>query len=136
MNHMYRAIAKMFAIDSRIHAAYVIGSSVRGDVSPESDFDLAVVVQNIHSMTQDHVYELIRHISFPRDLDLSVVDSTSSPLFLFHIVRDGEVIYEASRQARVQFEAHALHTYYDTAHLRGIYARYLPERFGRSVYAH
>lgn len=136
MNHMYRAIAKTLATDSRIHAAYVIGSSVRGDVSPESDFDLAVVVQNAHSITQDQVYELIRHISFPRDLDLSVVDTTSSPLFLFHIVRDGEVIYEVSRQARMQFEAYALHTYYDSAHMRAIYAQYLQERFTRSVYAH
>ena len=136
MNQMYRAIAKMFATDNRIRAAYVIGSSVRQNVSPESDFDLAVVVQNAHSMTQDHVYELIRHISFPRDLDLSVVDTASSPLFLFQIVRDGKVIYEVSQQARMQFEAYALHTYYDTAHMRTIYAQYLPERFPRSAYAH
>ena len=95
-----------------------------------------MVVQNTRSITQDHVYELIRHISFPRDLDLSVVDTTSSPLFLFHIVRDGKVIYEVSQQARMQFEAYALHTYYDTAHMRTIYAQYLPERFPRSAYAH
>lgn len=135
MDDTYRAIARALSTDERILAAYVIGSAVRGDATAESDFDL-VVVCNVRSVSDDHVYELIRHISFPRDLDLSVVDASSSPIFLFQIVSHGVMVYEASRQARVQFEAYALHAYYDTAHLRAIYARYLPERFSPNAYAH
>jgi len=136
MDEVYQNIANALARDSRIVAAYVIGSTARGEASVESDFDLAVVVPSARSTTQDDVYELIRHVTVPRDLDLSVVDRQSSPLFLFQIVRDGRLVYEASQRERVAFEACVLHAYYDTAHMRAIYARYLPERFPTNTYAH
>lgn len=136
MDEMYQTAATALAKDPRILAAYVIGSTARGQAGAESDFDLVVVVRNTHSFSEDGVYELIRHISFPRDLDLSVVDACSSPLFLFQIVNHGTMIYEVSRKERVRFEAYALHTYYDSAHMRSIYASYLPERFSSNAYVH
>lgn len=136
MDKIYQSIAAALAKDPRIFAAYVIGSTARGETGPESDFDLAVVVSDTRSLSEDGVYELIHHISFPRDLDLSVVDRRSSPLFLFHITRDGRLIYEASHGERVRFEAYAIHAYYDSAHMRSIYGSYLPERFSPNAYAH
>lgn len=133
---LYQSIAEALTKDPRILAAYVIGSTARGETGAESDFDLAVVVSDTRSLSEDGVYELIRHISFPRSLDLSVVDRRSSPLFLFQIVKSGVMIYEASREERVRFEAYAIHAYYDTAHMRAIYGSYLPDRFPYNVYAH
>lgn len=133
---LYQSIAETLGKDPRILAAYVIGSIARGEAGPESDFDLAVVVRNTRFLSEDGVYELIRHITFPRNLDLSVVDTRSSPLFLFQIARSGVVIYEASREERVRFEAYALHAYYDSAHMRAIYGSYLPERFAPNAYAY
>lgn len=134
MDETYHTIATALTKDHRILAAYVIGSTARGEVGTESDFDLAVVVGKTRSISEDEVYQLIRHIAFPRDLDLSVVDTHSSPLFLFQIIHSGTMIYEASRGERVQFEAYALHTYYDTAHMRAIYAGYLSQQFARQAY--
>ena len=73
--------------------------------------------------------EQIKTIDFPKDLDLSVVDKNSSPLFLFQIVSTGQCIYQSSEKEKVSFEAFTLGNYYDTAHLRKIYYSYLKDKF-------
>ena len=110
-------------------AAYIIGSVVTGTANNESDFDLAVVVRSRKIINEDNIYELIRGINFPRDLDLSVVDKTSSPIFLYQIVSKGDKIYEKNSLETVEFESFALRNYYDTAHTRNIYHQALKERF-------
>ena len=116
-------------------AAYVVGSVAQGVAGAESDFDLAVVVKSRRRVSEDDVYELIRHLEFPRDLDLSVVDKGSSPLFLFQIISKGKRVYEGTRETAVEFEAWAMKNYYDTAHMRNIYNRYLKEKFTNYTYA-
>ena len=113
----------------KIKLAYVLGSVAHGGVKPESDFDLAVVVDDAAKINYSQVYQLISHLSFPKDLDLSIVDKDSSPLFLFQIISTGNCIYQRSDAERVVFEAYVMENYYDTAHLRNIYSSYLKERF-------
>lgn len=112
-----------------ILAAYVIGSAASGRMTPESDFDLAVVTQNRRQVNERRVYELVRRLKFPKDLDLSVVDTASSPLFLYQIVSKGRKIYAQNQAAVNRFEAFSLHNYYDTAHMREIYNRALKRKF-------
>lgn len=122
--------------DSKILSVYLFGSLLKGYANRESDFDLAVVVDRKKPDSQDSIYELIKNIQFPKNLDLSVVDRASSPLFLFQIVAKGQRIYERNRSDMVQFEAFVLHNYYDTVHLRAIYARHLKEKFSQATYDH
>lgn len=112
-------------------AAYVVGSMVSGRETKESDFDLVVVVDNKNLLDENRVYELVKPVSFPKNLDLSVVDQSSSPLFLFQVISKGKRIYESGNTAT--FEAFALHNYYDTQHLRDIYFESLKNKFS---YAH
>lgn len=109
-------------------AAYVIGSISKERETKESDFDLAVVVKNKKLLNEDRIYELIRDIDFPRDLDLSVVDQNASPLFLFQII-NGKRIYQKNIAEVITFETFALHNYYDTQHLRNIYQESLKTKF-------
>lgn len=122
-------LQQAFGKNPRIVAAYVFGSFVSGKVNKESDFDLAVVVDNKKYVSVNDVYSLIHKISFPGDLDLSVVEKSSSPLFLFQIIKTGECIYKRSEKERGKFEAFVLHNYYDTAHIRNIYYSYLKDKF-------
>lgn len=116
----------------QVIAAYVLGSVIENRARPGSDFDLAVVVNHKNSPDEKILYASIQPLEFPHNLDLSVVDKTSSPLFLFQIVSRGQKIYQRSSTDTAKFEAFVLHRYYDTQHLRNIYHSYLPEKF----YAH
>jgi len=127
-------INKTLVSDPKVIAAYVFGSRAKKMAIRESDFDLAVVVKKKTAASYDAVYERIKHVRFPADLDLVIVDKESSPLLLFEIIRDGTCIYKRSEQERVNFEARALHTFYDTQHMRNIAYSYLPRQFTISSY--
>lgn len=117
--------------EPQVVAAYVVGSSVTKDAMKAHDFDLVVVVENKANLNDDAIYKRISHIQFPKDLDLSIVDKTSSPLFLFQIISKGKRIYGRSLRDVILFEAFVMHNYYDTAHMRNIYFTYLKEKFSQ-----
>lgn len=127
--NLYSQIAKQLKKEPQVISAYVTGSTISGYIKKESDFDLIVVVNNRKITTENRIYELIKTISFPRDLDLSVIDQSSSPIFSYHAISKGERIYEKEKSLANNFEAYVLHNYYDTSHLRKIYERYLKKEF-------
>lgn len=115
--------------EPRILAAYIFGSYAKGISNKESDFDIAFVVANKKVITDDVVYELLKDIPFPKDPDISIVNKTSSPIFLFQIIKSGTRIYAKDENKANAFEAYILRYYYDTQHLRNIYNYYLKEKF-------
>lgn len=122
-------LQKSFKNKPAILAAYFIGSFASANTNKESDFDLAVVVDGKNKTTVDDVYKLIQTIAFPRNLDLSVVDLSSSPLFLYQIISRGERVYVGDEKQAINFESRVLDKYYDTRHLREIYYLYLKDKF-------
>ncbi len=133
---LQQSIASAFDRRPEILAAYVLGSVVSGKAVKESDFDLAVVVDNNKNLSFEKIYDLISSISFPRNLDLSVVDKSSSPLFLFQMISKGKKVYIRNHQETDAFEAFVMHNYYDTQHMRNIYHSYLKEKFKDKNYAY
>lgn len=126
-------IQERLSRNPKIISAYVLGSYISGKTNFDSDFDLAVVVENKTSTTEDQVYELISKIRFPKNLDLSLVDKNSSPIFLYQIISTGKCVYQRSEEKKQIFEAFVLRKYYDTQHIRNIYYSYLKDKF---PYAH
>lgn len=122
-------IQKALKKEPRILSAYVFGSYAKGIYNKESDFDIAIVVANKKLITEDAAYELLKDIPFPKDPDISIVDKTSSPIFLFQIIKSGARIYARDENRANAFEAYVLRYYYDTQHLRNIYNYYLKEKF-------
>lgn len=109
--------------------AYILGSSASGRVREDSDFDLAVIVDDQKNTSFKHIYKMVSQINFPKNLDLSVVDKNSSPIFLFQITSTGKCIYLRSDKDKIYFEAFVMKNYYDSAHLRKIYYNYLKDKF-------
>lgn len=128
-NELVAKIKQALEKEPRVIGAYVVGSIVHGRETRESDFDLAVIVNNKKALDENKVYGLIKDINFPKDLDLSIVDQSSSPLFLFQIISRGQRIYERNKIDIMAFEAFVLHNYYDTQHLRNIYYESLKPKF-------
>lgn len=114
------------AKNKNIVSAYIFGSINNA----ESDFDLAVMAKNL---SENEVYDLIKRIKFPRNLDLSVVNKKSSPLFLFQIISTGKRVFEKSFDEAIAFEDFMLCNYYDTQRLRDLNYFYLKQKF---AYAH
>lgn len=122
-------IKKALIKNPHIISAYILGSYLSGNTDQESDFDLAVVVnKNLPGLEKD-IYNSIQKIKFPKNLDLSVVDKNSSPLFLFQIISTGKRIFEKNTFEAIAFEDFSLHNYYDTAHLRHLNYLSLKEKF-------
>lgn len=131
-----KLISQIFASlskEPKIKLAYVLGSIVSGRVKKDSDFDLAVVIDDKAKVEFEQIYNLISHANFPKNLDLSIIDRNSSPIFLFQIISTGKCIYKRSEKEKILFEAFVAQNYYDNAHLRNIYYAYLKDKF---PYAH
>lgn len=124
-----------FKKEPQILVAYVFGSYAKETAISESDFDLAVVINYKETNSEKKIYNLIKEISFPKNLDISVVNRRSSPLFLFEIVSRGQRVYVSDEFAACEFEAFVLNNYYDNSHLRNIYYSYLKDKFP-FAYAH
>ena len=129
-------VQKILARQPNVLTAYLFGSQAGGFASKKSDLDLAVVVEDKRKLNEFDLLKLLNKVRFSRDLDISVVDRTSSPLFLFEIISGGKRIYEKNRERIVAFEARVLNFYYDTRHLRNIYKIYLKEALEKGAYGY
>lgn len=115
-------------------AAYFFGSMISKKASADSDLDLAIVVSDRTKCQELDLLPGISGISFPAELDLSVIDMTSSPLFLYQIIKNGICIYEKTKKERFEFEANTLQIYYDTQYIRDIYHTFLDKSFREDTY--
>ncbi len=122
-------IQKRIKNRSEIWGVYCFGSVAKGETFKESDLDLAFLVEDRRKVNTDQIYDLIRDLSFPKDLDITVIDRYSSPLLLFEIVAHGRCIVVNDEENTTNFESFVLDNYYDTSHLRNIYAYYLKDKF-------
>ena len=134
INILSNQLAIIFRRKKEIISAYIIGSHATGKIRNDSDFDLAVVVENKKYCTTEEIYKLIRSLSFPKDLDLTIADHNSSPLFLFEVISYGIRIYSRDPQSLSAIEASFIHKYYDTSHIRNIYYSYLKDKFPQNAH--
>lgn len=123
-------------------AASLIGSQARGTAGPLSDVDVAVW----HTADLDAGARLHLRLNLARaaaralrtdEVDIVLLNG-ASPLMRHRAIRDGKLLVQRDRKARVQLQARALIEYLDTEPLRAELARGLKHRieegrFGRSA---
>lgn len=119
-------------------ALYVFGSHAENRARPDSDFDMAVVVEDRAKKDEFYFLEKFKHliIPLPSNSHLTVVDLQSSPLLLQRIVKTGVLFYNKSKQDEAVFRAQVALRYFDTAHLREIQNLYLDKRFKEGTYGY
>lgn len=99
----------------RVCCAYLFGSAARGQARPASDVDVGVVLREplpatLESMAFDIAGEIERVTGRPADL---VVLNRASPDLVHRVLRDGVLLYEGDRRARVAFETRKRAEYFD-----------------------
>jgi predicted nucleotidyltransferase len=108
-----------------IVAVYLYGSQARGTAQAGSDVDVAVLLAGGAPQTlQNPARDLERQLEASVRLPVEVVVLNGASADLVHrIMRDGIVLLDRDRPARLRFEVQARNEYFDLEPLRRLYRR-------------
>ncbi|MCW3490013.1 type VII toxin-antitoxin system MntA family adenylyltransferase antitoxin [Dethiobacter alkaliphilus] len=98
--------------------AYIFGSVATGKNRNNSDVDIAVCFSPELTKLErfDLRLKVTDQLALALSSDVDLVDLSSAPLSLLHqIMRDGILIFERSKSARVAFEVSSRREYFDFA---------------------
>lgn len=139
LSSVERAVAKCVSGRRDLQAAYVFGSVVTGRTRPDSDVDIAVLVDRRVRPAQLLTYRLQLTAdlgSALRRSDIEVVVLNEAPPLLAHrILSQGKLVFERSPSARVRFQVRVASRYFDLLPMFETHIHYLKKsvREGRIV---
>ena len=96
-------------------AVYVFGSVGRGEDRSHSDVDVGVLLRHAPAPTlHDQPHDLAEALeeALGRDVDLVVLNEAPADL-VHRVLRDGQLVFEADRSARIRFEVRRRNEYFD-----------------------
>ena len=105
---------------------YLFGSVARGDAGPRSDVDVGVLFSAEPPPTLEAPQFILegaleRLVGRP----VQVVALNRAPADLVHrVLRDGRLVLDRDRAARIRFEVQRRNEYFDLAPIRRLYRRY------------
>ncbi len=121
----------LFADQPDVAAAYLFGSAARGEATPRSDLDVAVLLAPAPSSPQEEWERreaLSKALSRIADRLVDVVILNQAPPLLCHqVLREGRRIYERDLEARIEFEARAGKIYEDLRPMWDFFDRILEQ---------
>lgn len=106
-------------------SAYLYGSRARGTASATSDLDLGILLRTAPPPTLKGVAREIedaveRALRIPAAV---VVLNSASPDLVHRALRDGILLLDRDRAARIRFEVQSRNEYFDLAPVRRLYRR-------------
>jgi hypothetical protein len=106
-------------------AAYLFGSRGRGDATPKSDIDLGILLRRepapaLRGIAGTLAGQLEDSLGLEVD---AVVLNTAPPDLVHRVLRDGQILLDRDRSARIRFEVRSRNAYFDLAPLRRMYRR-------------
>ena len=105
-----RLVAAIRTALADVHAIYLFGSVARGDDSPSSDLDLAVLAPR--ALSPIARWELQETLATLARRDVDLVDlRAATTVMCAEVYRSDRLLYEGDRRAREWFEALALASY-------------------------
>ena len=105
-------------------AAYLFGSQARGTARPASDVDVGLWLRRAPASFRAAPFALAGDLEALIGKPVDVVVMNTAPSDLIHrILRDGQLLVELDRGARIQFEVRARNDYFDMARIRDAYRR-------------
>lgn len=100
--------------------AYLFGSAARGELRPSSDLDVAVLisvaahagsVETTRASLQTSLQADLQEAGH-RPVDLVILNH-ASPDLIHRVLRDGVLLIERDRSARIRFEVRSRNDYFD-----------------------
>ena len=108
------ALREVLLADDRIAYALLFGSTARGDTHPFSDVDVAIGLRSGVKFDLHDIGGLISELerAVKRDVDVVILDK-APPGLAYRVFRDGRLLVEKDRSARVERQARAILEYLD-----------------------
>jgi predicted nucleotidyltransferase len=107
-------------------AVYLFGSVARGDAGPDSDVDVGILFAVEPPATLDapqFVIEAELERLLGRPVQVVALNRASTDL-VHRVLRDGRLVLDRDRSARIRFEVRSRNQYFDMAPIRRLYRRY------------
>ena len=108
----------------------LFGSQVRGRTHAESDVDEAVLPEKPLSPTRRLELWGALCQAFGADIDLTSLEH-AGPLLLYHVARDGKLLYEGEKWAWEKQKSYGYRAYQDARKLFAMTSRYLSRQAER-----
>ena len=113
---------------AEVIAVYVYGSRARGTERSDSDLDLgALLVKPQPAALRGVARDLEAAVEAAVRVPTQVVVLNQAPADLIHrVLRDGVLLLDRDRPARIRFEVQSRNEYFDLAPIRRLYRRLAP----------
>lgn len=105
-------VREILAGEAGVVATYVFGSVGRGTAGPQSDVDVAILLDR--PPEPDTLVRIRRALERGLQREIDLVDLHRAPADLVHrVLRDGILVVEGDRSARIAFEVRRRNEYFD-----------------------
>lgn len=107
-------------------AVYLFGSVARGEAGPESDVDVGILFASDPPATlsaPQFAIEVALERLLGRPVQVVALNRASADL-VHRVLRDGRLVLDRDRVARICFEVRSRNEYFDLAPIRRLYRRY------------
>jgi predicted nucleotidyltransferase len=123
-------IARCVSRHREVQAAYLFGSAATGRMRPDSDVDVAVLVNSVKPFRflkyrLDLMADLGKALH-RADIDLVLLNQ-ASPLLAHRVLSKGDLVFERSASARVRFQVRTAALYQDLVPMFETHIRYLKQ---------
>lgn len=128
--YFFRMIKKMKKIveylsrEEPVIAAYLFGSTAKGNATEKSDIDLGIILKGDFDLLANFDYKL-RLMGDLKDLTGKAVDivfiNRADPILQHQIRKYGKVIFERDRRMRIEYEVRARKSYFDFLPMHRMY---------------
>lgn len=126
---VFSLLAEYFSKSNEVVAAYVFGSYAENIARPDSDIDIAVILEPVPKDTLEYRLVVMEDIKRLTGLDADVIVLNEAPIMLqFQVIQKGKVVFERDADERAVFVMSVASRYYDYKRYFDYHARNLAER--------
>jgi len=132
-----KRIISYFKSRKEVSALYLFGSCAEGRELPESDIDIAVLVDE--KKLKQKNFEQLKNIYYKtspafslRQVDISILN-IASPYLKHRVIKTGKILFDRNKRLRVRFTTNAIIEYLDFKPIEDIFNKAVANRFRRAV---
>ncbi|WP_190239924.1 type VII toxin-antitoxin system MntA family adenylyltransferase antitoxin [Pelotomaculum schinkii] len=128
-HRIFSLLAEYFSKNNEVMAAYVFGSYAEDVARPDSDIDIAVIMEPVSRDTMEYRLAVMEDIKRLTGLDADIIVLNEAPIMLqFQVIQKGKVVFERDADKRAVFVMSVAGRYYDYKRYFDYHARHLAER--------